>query len=354
MKTFLIAAGALAGSVTPLAAQGRWSDMSTLEEAIGKGEYGTVTSVLIMERGRTVYEGYFNGADAETLHNTRSVTKTITGMAVGAAVDEGLMTADTAAATFFTDIAPFDHPDPRKLDVTMQDLLTMSSILECDDNDNFSRGTEARMHNVEDWASFFWDLPIRGYPSWSEKPATAKYGRVFAYCSAGVEMAGWAVERASGETFQNYVQAKFFGPMGIERFEWQENGLGQAHKSGGLGLTTRGLAKFAEMQRRGGLHGRRRILSKSWTEEAVKPRVVADAERDIEYGYLWWLDSYETSNNRYTVQYMSGNGGNRVGVMPEHEVIFVITKTDYNQQDMHPKTNDLIENEIVPRLTKRR
>lgn len=349
MKKLFIVIGIWASVATPTAAE-NWDDITSLEENIRKGEYGTVTSLLIMEDGKIVYEGYFNGANAESLHNTRSVTKTITGMAVGAAVDDGLLNVHTPAATFFTDITPFDNPDPRKLKITTEDLITMSGVLECDDNDSASRGRESRMHNVEDWASFFWDLPIRGYPAWSDKPDTAKYGRVFSYCSAGVEMAGQVVERTTSTVFQEYVKAKFFDPMGITRFEWQENGLGQAHKSGGLGLTTRDLAKFAEMQRRGGLHDGRKILSKSWTEESVKPRVVAYADDEIEYGYLWWRSPYQVSGKRYEDYYMSGNGGNRVVVMPAHKLVIVVTKTDYNRRGMHQKTDALLKKEIVGRL----
>lgn len=335
------------------AADGRWANMANLEEHVRKGDYGTVTSILIMERGKIVYEGYFNDANAESLHNTRSVTKTITGMAVGAAVDDRLMSASTPAANFFTDIAPFKNPDPRKAAMTIQDLITMSGILECDDNDRYSRGTESRMHNVEDWASFFWDLPIRGYPSWVKKPEAAKYGRAFAYCSAGVEMAGQAVENAAKTTFQNYVKEKFFDPMEIKNFEWSENGLGQAHKSGGLLLTARGLAKFAEMQRNEGLYKGRQILSKTWTKEAVKPRAVVRANDGIEYGYLWWLSPYEISGKRYKNYYMTGNGGNRVVVMPSHDLVVVLTKTDYNQRAMHQKTEAFFAKEIMTRLERK-
>lgn len=335
-----------------LMASDRWADMSALEENVRKGEYGTVTSVLIMEDGKIAYEGYFNGADADSLHNTRSVPKTITGMAVGAVVDDGLLTVDTPAAKFFSDIAPFDNPDPRKFNMTVEDLITMSGILECDDNDNFSRGNESRMSIVEDWPSFFWDLPIRGYPGWAEKPATAKYGRVFAYCSAGVEIAGRVVERATKTTFQNYVKAKFFDPMEITRFEWQENGLGDAHKSGGLGLTARGLAKFAEMQRSGGVYKGRQVLSKTWTEEAVKARAVAYADGEVEYGYLWWRAPYVVDGQRHENYYMAGNGGNRVVVMPAHDLVVVITKTDYNQRGMHQKTDAFFDNEITARLSR--
>ncbi len=258
-----------------VAASERWADVRNLEQQVKNGDYGSVSSILIMDQGDIIYEGYFGGAGKSSLHNTRSVTKTMTGMAVGAAVDEGLIQIDAPIAKLFSNEVSFQNPDPRKQGLTIEDLLTMSSVLECNDSDRFSRGNEARMHNVEDWASFFWDLPIKGYPSWSPKPSTAKYGRVFSYCSAGVEIAGMVVERATKHSFQEYFGAKFFQPMEITQFEWQENGLGQAHKSGGLSLTTLGLAKFAELHRNNGLYKGRQILSRDWVKEAIRPRVVA-------------------------------------------------------------------------------
>lgn len=337
---------------SPLTAAERWSDMADLEANIHNGDYGTVTSILIMEKGKIVYERYFNGAGPGSLHNTRSVTKTITGMAVGAAIDDGLLRVDRPAAQFFSDIAPFQNPDPRKQAMTIEDMITMSGILECNDSDNFSRGTEARMHNVEDWASFFWNLPIRGYPAWSQKPASAKYGRVFSYCSAGVEMLGHVVERVTKTKFQEYVRVKFFAPMDISNFEWQENGLGQAHKSGGLALSTRSLGKFAEMQRSRGVYKGKRILSQAWTAKSIKPRVVAYEDDEIEYGYLWWRSPYEVSGERFEDYYMSGNGGNRVVVLPSHDLVVVVTKTDFNKRGMHQATDRLLEKEIVMRLNR--
>ena len=303
-----------------------------------------------MQDGNILYEGYFNGADKHTLHNTRSVTKTVTGMAVGAAISDGVLNLKMPIHRLFSDIAPFANPDPRKMSITLQDLLTMSGPLECNDNDRYSRGHEERMHNIEDWSSFFWDLPIRGYPGWSEKPESAKYGRVFAYCSAGVEIAGQAVERATNKSFQDYVKARIFDPMNITHYGWQENGLGQAHKSGGLGLRTVALAKLAEMQRNGGVYDGQQVLSDPWTVDSVKPRVVADQRNNIEYGFLWWLADYKVSGKTYKSYYMSGNGGNRVMVMPAHRLVVVITKTDYNRRGMHQATDTFFDQEIYSRL----
>lgn len=350
MKNLFLVLGVWLLAGTTVFANGDWSDLNELEARVIQGDYGTVTSVLIIEQGDIVFEAYFNAADANTLHNTRSVTKTITSMAVGAAVDEGLFSVTSPAAELFSDIRPFKNPDPRKSTITLEDMLTMSSMLECNDNDSYSRGNESRMHSVEDWTSFYWDLPIRGFPSWVETPDSAKYGRTFAYCSAGVEIAGQAVERASGSRFQDYVEQKIFEPMGIDQFEFQENGLGDAHKSGGLALTARGLGALAEMQRNGGVYNGRRVLSESWTSEAIKPRAVVDREAGVEYGYLWWLAPYSVAGEVFNSYYMTGNGGNRVVVLPAHELVVVVTKTDFNQRGMHQATDRLLELEVFSRL----
>ncbi len=335
----------------PITASAQWSEMAGMTEAVKAGDYGNVTSVMIMDDGQIVYESYFNDADSDTLHNTRSVTKTVTGMAVGIAIDAGKLSVDEPIAPYFQDVAPFENPDTRKQAVSLQDLLTMSSVMECNDSDQFSRGNESRMHNVEDWTSFFWDLPIRGYPSWITPPEESKYGRSFAYCSAGVEIAGQTVERATGQAFQHYVVQTLFEPMGITQYEWQENSLGDAHKSGGLGLKTRDLANLAEMHRTGGIHDGHRILSEDWVKDAVRPHVVSDADRGMEYGYLWWRSPYQVSGENFEDYFMSGNGGNRISVLPDHDLIIVITKTDYNQRGMHRKTKNLIDEHILSRLS---
>jgi CubicO group peptidase (beta-lactamase class C family) len=329
-----------------------WSDVDSVnvEALIEDGVYGTVTSVLVLHDGKPLFEHYSSGADETTLHDTRSVTKTLTGMAVGLAVDQGILNIDVSIARFFADIAPFDNPDTRKLEITAEDLLTMSGPLECDDWNPYSRGNEERMYIVEDWSSFFWDLPIRGFPSWAPKTRSAPYDRAFSYCTAGVQILGIVVERAAKIPFTEYVEKKLFAPLGIDAFNWPRSGTGQAHLGGGLELTTRALARLAELQRNRGRHNGQKVLTSDWAEASVRPRT-AIPQTEWEYGYLWWLRSYEIDGHTYRAAAMNGNGGNRVLILPEPAVTVVITKTDYNTQDMHARTDKFFDNEIITRLS---
>lgn len=355
MKRILIALTGWCACAGTVLADGafNWtaSDEALLRQHVDAGDYGQVTSIVILRDGNPVFEGYFNGADAATLHDTRSVTKTITGMAVGLAIVDGVLALDAPLAPLFAQQQPFDNPDPRKDALTAIDLLTMSGPLECDDWNQFSRGNEERMYLVEDWSAFFWDLPVRGYPSWSLPPQDRPYGRAFSYCTAGIQLLGEVVQRASGQPFTDYVEARLFEPLGIEDFQWARNGLGQAHMGGGLRLTARGLAQFGELQRRGGEIDGQRILPEAWTQASAQPHANIPDRDGWEYGLLWWLLEYQVDGQAFQAPMMAGNGGNRVMILPDFDLTIALTKTDYNTRSMHDEADAFFAIEIVERLS---
>lgn len=311
---------------------------SSVSHTVNLEEFGQITSLLVSRGGDLVHEQYLDG-DAETLRNTRSCTKTVAGMLLGIAIERGLVSSVRASVVdLLGHLRPVAYPDRRKEEITFEDLLTMSSCLECDDWNSFSAGNEERMYLVEDWVQFALDLPVRGFPSWSVRPENAPYGRSFSYCTAGVVMLGVALERALGEPLSEFARRALFEPLGIERAEWQATPLGQTSAAGGLLLTSRSLARLGTLALQGGAG----VVPAAWLAESTRAHARIDDE--TEYGYLWWLRSFAG----HASHYMTGTGGNRVHVFPALDLVVVITTTNFSIPGAHALSDRLLVERVLP------
>src|SRR5215831_17869024 len=288
------------------------SRLEQMEQAIRDGSFKEITSVLVARNGKLAYERYFDGEGADSLRNTRSATKAITGMLIGIAVDRRLLTTDAKVTSFFRDKQPVANPDPRKAQITVDDFLTMSSLLECDDENQFSRGNEERMYLVEDWVKFTLDLPIRGFPDWVSKPADSPYGRSWSYCTAGTVTLGPLLERATRQRIPDFARDNLFAPLGITRVGWQFQPLGTAMTGGGLNLRSRDLLKLGQLYLNGGTWNGRRVVSAEWVARSTSPHAMA--REDTAYGYLWWLPVFRAEGREFRAFAMYGTGGNKVYV----------------------------------------
>jgi CubicO group peptidase (beta-lactamase class C family) len=333
--------------VAPEAARLSHERLLEMEQAIGRGDFKQVTSVLIARGGRVGFERYFDDGGADALRNTRSATKTITGMLVGIAIDRGyLHGADTRILDFFGDQLPLENPDPRKATITVKDFLTMSSLLECDDENSFSRGNEERMYLVEDWTRFALGLPIRGFPDWVDAPAKSPFGRSWSYCTAGVTALGPLLERATQRRLPDFADEALFRPLGISSVGWQFQPLGTAMTGGGLKLRTRDLAKLAQLYLDGGAWQGRRVVSAEWVKQSTSPQ--AHARDDVDYGYLWWLQTFHVADRAFPCFAMYGTGGNKVYVFPAEQLVVVVTTTNFRVPGAGQLTDRLLVEKILP------
>ncbi|GAC1520295.1 MAG: serine hydrolase [Chloroflexota bacterium] len=320
--------------------------LQAMDDAIGRGELEKITSVLIARQGKLVHESYFEGFDSQSLMNTRSAAKTVTGMLVGIAIDNGFMAGvDAPILSFFPDKRPVQYPDPRKERIQVEDFLTMSSLLECDDSNAFSRGNEERMYLVEDWIQFTLDLPIKGFPGWSTRPEEAPYGRIFSYCTGGTVTLGGVLERAVGMPVPQFADRYLFTPLGIEKVGWQTIPLGTAMTGGGLSLRSRDFLKLGQLYLNRGTWNGIRVVSEEWIDTSTRPHVLVDA--DTEYGYLWWLRAFSNGSETFPAFQMQGNGGSKVAIFPGLDMVVVLTSTNFNSPGMHEQTDRLLSEHIL-------
>ncbi len=323
-----------------------------LEAAVRAADFKKIGSVLVARHGKIVYEGYFDG-DVSTLRDTRSATKSITDILVGIAIGEKKLSGvDARVLHLLPERARrVQNPDPRKDKITVEDFLTMSSPLECDDWNDASRGNEERMYLVEDWAQFILDLPIRGRMHVGEKDDPPPYGRYFSYCTGGVFTLSEVVQKATGVRTDRYAQEKLFGPLQIKNVEWVYSPLEVPQTGGGLRLTSRDLLKIAQLYLDGGIWQGKRIVDEAWVKTSTQPHARIDDE--TEYGYLWWLKAFKSGGKSYPAFFMSGNGGNKVVAFPGLDMAVVITSTNYNTHGMHEQTEKLLTDYVLPAAVSR-
>lgn len=110
------------------------------------------------------------------------------------------------------------------------------------------------------------------------------------------------------------------------------------------------MLKLGQLYLNGGTRKGSRIVSERWVKASTQPHARIDEQ--TEYGYLWWLKSFKSGEKSYAAFYMSGNGGNKVAVFPELDMVAVLTSTNYNTRGMHEQTDKLLTDYILASFTR--
>ena len=324
------------------------SSLKKMDSLVASHHFKEITSIVIAHKGDLVFEKYYNGAKDSTLHNTRSATKTITGTLIGCLINDKKLLSEKELASTYSKREDIYYPDTRKDSITIEDLLTMSSLLECDDWNQLSRGNEEKMYLMEDWVKFYWDLPIKGYPEWATKPEDSEYGRSFSYCTAGVVVLGDIINAISGN-LEKYAKKSLFDQLGITKYHWQMTPINIPMTGGGLGLRSRDLLKIGQLYLNKGQWNGNQIISKEWVEKSTTPKAKFQVDREYEYGYLWWLTDFGNEK----AYFMTGSGGNKIVVFPDLELVVALTSIYYNGgMQSHNQTTKLLNDYIVPEFVK--
>ena len=318
--------------------------LAELEQAIDRGEYPKTTSLLIVRNGRLAYEHYFGEGKPELLNNTRSVTKFLTTLALGAAIgDHAIASEQVAAFPYLSELKPFQNDSADKQTITLEDMLTMSSSLACDDNDDASPGNEDNMHSQSNWTRWAVDLPTM--PGFARDAQGLGPWR---YCTANAFLVGQVIQRATHMRVDRYTEDKILRPLGIDKWNWSYSPAREVMTGGGTELRSRDLAKIAWMVADHGRWKGRQVVPASWIESALTIRRASRADQN--YGYFIFEENYATHCGIQKVWYMAGNGGSQILMLRNLDAAIVITRTAFNVRGTSAQTAEMLKRYILPSL----
>lgn len=306
--------------------------LSEMMQKIVDGTYANVHSVLIIKDGKLVFEEYFYDNNKAKLHELRSATKSFVSALTGIAIDKGLIKDKTETVlSYFPDYTIKNLTDDKK-QITIENLLTNQSGLDCDVSNPKAEGNETAMNNSDDWVQFTLDLPMVDVP-----------GGKGMYCSGNPITLGKIIERATKMPLPEFAKQTLFKDLGIKNFKWNfKPDASSAETFCQVYLNSRDMAKFGLLYLNKGLWNGKQVVSKNWVEQSLAKHSVIQG---VNYGYLWWLKFLTVNGVKYNGKAAQGNGGQKIYIWEEQNMITVITGGNYNSQS---PSDELIQKYILP------
>jgi len=300
-----------------------------------------IQGIMIARHGKLVLEEYFHGFSRDTLHNTRSASKSITATLVGAAMQAGAPLKLSSPVYQVMNGGSFPAGlEPQKQTMTLENLLTMSSGIFCDDNNEKAPGNENHMWQQTDdpnFARLYLTLPL------DRKP-----GEKAVYCSNDPNLALQMVGRSTGESPLRLFDRLIGRPMKISRYAWGLDRAGNPYGGGGMGVMLRDFAKFGQLMLNGGTWQGRRILSGDFVKRASSPLKDLGSQTFKKYGYLWWDRDYPYRERKVYAFAALGNGGQNVIVIPDLDIVLATFSGSYGTRAYRRFADELVPEYILP------
>ena len=285
----------------------------TLAEALS--DKTDTQGILIIQNDSIIYEKYFGDISSDRLATIFSISKSITSLLCGIAVDEGYIKSIDDAVTEY--LPELKKKDPLWQKLTIRHLLNMQSGLDFDDTyslklKNFKRlNAMAQLNYGHDLMKQIRGLKFRCTP-----------GLEYRYESMSAEILGVVIERATGKRYADYLSEMVWKPLQMEslaivNIDSRKHDI--AHAFGGISTTMTDLAKIGRLYLNKGMWNDKRIVSEEWIRQSTE----YDADNDG-YHFNWYnLSNIGADKSQFPGFYAHGIRGQVLYVNPYKNLIMV-------------------------------
>lgn len=309
------------------------SALCRMTDRLSTSSDSNIHSVLVARHGTLIFERYFRrpdevpgrifgyrveeiAFDADTLHQMKSVSKSVASLVVGIAIDRGLIRGvDVPIFDFFPELS--DLRSTTRDRIQLVHALTMSMGLAWEEatpaTGDFAND-EARMNMTWDPCRYVLGRPIK-------TPA----GQEFLYNTGALRLISTIIHKSTGQTLDDFARATLFEPLGIKA-EWARV-RGETDAGGGLRLRPRDMAKIGKLILAGGRWNDRQIVSKAYVDASTSQKITTT--EDNAYGYLWWLGTIRLNGREINWVGALGRGGQSIRIVPEFDLVVAVTAGYY-------------------------
>jgi CubicO group peptidase (beta-lactamase class C family) len=311
--------------------------LSEMMQKIVDGTLPNVHSVLIIKDGKLVFEEYFYEYNKAKLHELRSATKSFVSALTGIAIDKGFIKSkDETVLSFFPEYTFKNLTEDKRL-ISIKNLLTNQSGLDCDVSNPKSEGNETTMNNSADWIQFTLDLPMIDVP-----------GGNGMYCSGNPITLGRIIEKATKMPLPDFARQTLFKDIVIKNFIWNfKPDASSSETFCQIYLSPRDMGKLGLLYLNQGLWNGKQVISKDWVQESLTKQSVVQG---VNYGYLWWLKYLDVNGVRYNGKAAQGNGGQKIYIWEQQNMVTIITGGNYNSQS---PSDEIIQKYILAAFNKK-
>ncbi len=284
------------------------------------------SAFVIVKNDSLIHEQYWDGYGEDSYSNSFSMAKTVVGILIGIAIDEGkIESVDQPVGDFLPE---FKAGENAKL--TIKHLLTMSSGIDFD----------------EDYVNPF-AYPAAAYYGTDLKKLTDKYsvkqepGKVFKYLSGNTVLLGFILEKVTGKKVSEYTSEKLWKPLGAKNSAYwsldHENGMEKVYCC--FNSNAPDFARIGELFLDSGKVDGKQIVSSEYVKSATKTADLLDGngKQNQKYGYAWWIIPDYKGHHIF---YARGILGQYILCIPDKKMVVVrLGKKRHKQlpSEDHPK-----------------
>lgn len=307
-----------------------------LDEDLIDNEINNVHSVLIYKDDALFYEKYLCGKDEKhgknlgkikhsiyTLHDTRSVSKSVVSSCIGIAIKKGLIQNENESIKNYFPCLENNE----KGEITIKDLLTMSSGFCWHEIGNYNGlNDETKMDLNNDPISFVLKKDLITPPS-----------LLWNYCGGNTQLLAEIIVKVSGQNICEFASENLFNPLLIDNMEWTKLKVKKIPAAAsGLRLTSRSLLKFGMLYLNKGMFNNEQILDSNWVNKSLsnliqRPDFSSLNLENGAYGYQFWTYEFNINNTTVNIVEAKGNGGQSIFLCRELNLVVVITAGNYGK-----------------------